>query len=176
MKINIKKFGLRGNIEITKDVPKTEVMEITGLFGAFELKLYGPDGYLKDYRYVKNLTTNDGFDTVGELMGIGTPSPTIRGFNFCAIGEGATIGVGQNTLLAERARVVGGYTGTDDTHWKNDATFGAGVGTGAIKESGLMNTGSLSPTENTMLCGQTFAVINKGADDTLVVTWSYTLS
>jgi hypothetical protein len=47
------------------------------------------------------------------------------------------------------------------------ATFGAGQSTGAVTEAGIFN----DATAGTMLCRTVFDVINKGALDTLVITW-----
>jgi hypothetical protein len=52
------------------------------------------------------------------------------------------------------------------------ATFGAGVATGAITEAGVFN----ALTAGTMLCRTVFSVINKGALDTLVITWKVTVA
>jgi hypothetical protein len=148
--------------------------ELSGLKGEFEVKLYGPDGILKDYRKVKNMTVTTGFQNVCDLMGKETA--TSYGFQHCAIGTGLDAPALADTILGtELARVAGGYTRTADTVWTNNATFGAGTGTGAITESGMFNGASVAYS-NTLLCRQTFAVINKGASDTLVVTWQYTLS
>lgn len=145
------------------------MIEITGLKGEFEVFLYDSDKKLKAYRHVKNLTVNAGFKTVCDMMGSGS----VSAFGHCGIGIGTIApAAGDTTLGSETARVQGGYTRTADTVWKNDATFGAGVGTGAITESGLFNDSSAG----TLLCRQTFAVINKGVSDTLVVSWQYTLS
>jgi len=145
------------------------MIEITGLKGEFEVFLYDERKTLKAYRKVKNLTVDAGFHAVCDAMGEGNVSP----FDYCAIGTGTTAPAAGDTILeSETARVAGGYTKTADTVWKNDATFGAGVGTGAISEAGLLNNTS----GGTLLCRQTFAVINKAAGDTLVVTWQYTLS
>jgi len=145
------------------------VLELTGLKGEFEVFLYDDNKRLKAYRHVKNITVNTGFRAVCDMMGSGGIEP----FKYCAIGTSTVAPSTSDTALgAETARAIGGYTRTADTIWKNDATFGAGVGTGAIAESGLFNASS----GGTMLCRQTFAVINKGASDTLVVTWQYTLS
>jgi len=145
------------------------VIEITGLKGEFEVFLYDSNRKLKAYRHVKNLTVNAGFKAVCDMMGSGS----VTAFDYCAIGTGTTAPAAADTILAsETARVQGGYTRTADTVWKNDATFGAGVGTGAITESGMLNGSS----GGTLLCRQTFAVINKGSGDTLVITWQYTLS
>jgi len=145
------------------------MIEITGLKGEFEVFLYDSNKKLKTYRNVKNLTVNAGFLAVCDMMGFGAIEP----FKRCAIGNGTVAPTSGNTILgSELARVLGEYTRTSDTVWKNDATFGAGVGDGAITESGLFNHASAG----TLLCRQTFPVINKGAADTLVVTWQYTLS
>lgn len=145
------------------------MIEVTGLKGEFEVFLYDSKGELKAYRHVKNLTVNAGFRAVCDMMGAGGVEP----FKYCAIGTATSAPDASDTGLGgETARVEGGYTRTADTVWKNDATFGAGVGTGAITESGLFNASS----DGTMLCRQTFGVINKGESDTLVVTWEYTLS
>jgi len=145
------------------------MIEVTGLKGEFEVFLYDKEGTLKEYRKVKNLTVNAGFSAVCDMMGSGNVEP----FTYCAIGTGTTAPDATDTSLeSEVARVQGGYTKVSNTVWKNEATFGAGTGTGAITESGLFNSSS----SGTMLCRQTFAVINKGDNDTLVVTWQYTLS
>jgi hypothetical protein len=52
------------------------------------------------------------------------------------------------------------------------ATFGVGVGTGALTEAGIFN----ASTSGTMLCRTVFAVINKGANDTMTITWTITIS
>jgi len=149
-------------------------MEKSGLKGEFEIKLFGPDGLLKDYRLIKNLTVNNGFAEVCHLMG--NPSYRPPAFQYCAVGTGTVAPTASDaTLGTELTRVQGGFTGpTGSTVWRNDATFGAGTGTGAITESGLFQDSAVGGL--TMLCRQTFAVINKGASDTLVVTWQYTLS
>lgn len=148
-------------------------LEKRGLIGEVETKLFGPDGLLKSYRKSKNLTVDVGFRNVCDMMGKSSNQPV--GFQWCAIGLTATAPTKNDTLLAsETARVQGGYTRTQDTIWKNDATFGAGTGTGTIVESGLFNN-SVQDSQ-TMLCRQTFGAITKGSNDTLVVTWQYTLS
>ena len=146
-----------------------EMIEITGLKGEFEVFLYDSSKKLKAYRHVKNLTVSAGFHAVCDMMGEGGAVP----FGSCAIGTGTIApALGDTILQSEIARVQGGYTRTADTVWKNDATFGAGTGTGAITESGLFNDSSTG----TLLCRQTFAVINKGDSDTLAITWQYSLS
>jgi hypothetical protein len=143
--------------------------EHKGLKGEFEVFLYDAQGNLKDYRKVKNITVNSGFAAVCDAMGLGNVQP----FKYCAVGTATNAPSSSDTSLGgEIARTIGVYARTANTIWKNDATFSPGVGTGPITESGLFNASS----GGTMLCRQTFQVINKGASDTLVVTWQYTLS
>jgi len=120
--------------------------ESSGLKGEFELFLYDKNKTLKAYRHIKNLTVNEGFKAVCDMMGQGGVEP----FKYCAIGTGTAEPTASDTILAsETARALGTYTRTADTVWKLETTFGAGVGTGAITESGLFNN-SISPA--TMLC------------------------
>jgi hypothetical protein len=51
-------------------------------------------------------------------------------------------------------------------------TFGAGVGTGALVEAGIFNAASAG----TMLCRTVFSAINKAAADSLLITWTVTVS
>jgi hypothetical protein len=52
------------------------------------------------------------------------------------------------------------------------ATFSAGTGTGAVVEAGIFNAASAG----TMLCRTVFAVVNKGVDDAMTITWQITVS
>lgn len=95
-----------------------------------------------------------------------------------AIGTGTTAAaIAQTTLTTEIARI--GLTSTTlvTTSQTNDtiqyvATFAAGTGTGAIAEAGVFNAAS----SGTMLCRTQFAVINKGALDTLTITWKVAIA
>ena len=52
------------------------------------------------------------------------------------------------------------------------ATFAAGTGTGAVTEAAILNASS----GGTMLCRTVFSVVNKGASDSMTVTWTVTVS
>lgn len=148
-------------------------LEKRALIGEVEARLYGKNGLLKAFRKSKNITVTTGFQAVCDMMGQSSGQPL--GFDYCEIGIGTDAPTLADTLLAsETARVQGGYTRTQDTIWKNDATFGTGTGSGTIRESGLFNNSGKN--SQTMLCRQTFGAITKGGSDTLVVTWQYTLS
>jgi len=90
-----------------------------------------------------------------------------------AIGSGTTAAAAaQTTLVTELGRVAlgsGTATGTKVTYVAN---FPAGTGTGAVTEAGVFNAVSAG----TMLCRTVFAVVNKGADDAMSITWEITVS
>jgi hypothetical protein len=50
--------------------------------------------------------------------------------------------------------------------------FAAGEGTGALTEAGIFNASS----SGTMLCRTEFNVVNKGASDSMTITWTVTVS
>jgi len=90
-----------------------------------------------------------------------------------AIGTGSTAAAAGNTALGSEAdrntltsTTVSGATIT------YVATFGASEGTGAITEAALLNAGS----SGTMLCRTVFAVVNKGSQDSMTITWTVTVS
>ena len=83
----------------------------------------------------------------------------------------------QTALLAESARVALTSTTIVTTSVADDsvqfvATFNPGTGTAALTEAGLLN----NSTGGTMLCRTVFPVINKGALDTLTITWKVTVA
>lgn len=95
-----------------------------------------------------------------------------------AVGTGVTAAaVGNTTLVTESARVALTTATRVTTTATNDsvqyvATFGAGVATAALTEAGIFNAASAG----TMLSRVTFSVINKGANDTLTITWKVTFA
>jgi hypothetical protein len=50
-------------------------------------------------------------------------------------------------------------------------TYAAGTGTGAITEAGIFNASS----SGTLLSHVVFSAINKGAADSLTITWTITV-
>jgi len=90
-----------------------------------------------------------------------------------AIGTGSTAAAASNTALgsqsARTALTSTTVSGADITYVD---TFAAGTGTGAITEAGLFNASS----SGTMLCRTVFSVVNKGASDSMTITWTVTVS
>jgi hypothetical protein len=90
-----------------------------------------------------------------------------------AIGSGTNDPViGDNVLGTELGRVGLTSSGASGAVVTYVASFGVGVGTGAVTEAGIFNASSAG----TMLCRTEFAVVNKGADDSLSITWTITVS
>ena len=92
-----------------------------------------------------------------------------------AVGTGSAAPAAGNTALGTEAGRVQLTGITQPTTATNTlvmvATFAAGTGTGALTEAGIFNAGSAG----TMLCRTTFPVVNKGADDSLQLTWTFSL-
>lgn len=137
--------------------------------GALRVVLTGPDGVVKEEHEFKNLVVTVGKNFVASRM-VGVASNVM---SHMAIGSDNTTPAAANTTLgAELGRVAltsSVATGNVVTY---TATFPAGTGTGAVVEAGIFNAG----TAGVMLCRTTFAVVNKGADDAMSVTWTVTIS
>ena len=90
-----------------------------------------------------------------------------------AIGTGSTAAAAGNTALGNQSARVSltstTVTGADVVYV---ATFPAGTGTAAITEAGIFNASS----SGTMLCRTVFSVVNKGASDSMTITWTVTVS
>mgnify|MGYP003595372624 CR=1 FL=1 len=136
--------------------------------GRLAITLTGPDGHLKDQRDHPNLVVTTGKGWIAARMKT-TGQPTEM--THLAVGTGATAAaVGDTALGAESARVAlaSSVSGAVTTY---TATFPAGTGTAALTEAGLFNANSAG----TLLCRTVFPVINKGASDSLAITWTITI-
>tara|TARA_B110000881_G_C18536453_1_gene496073 strand:- start:241 stop:675 length:435 start_codon:yes stop_codon:yes gene_type:complete len=92
-----------------------------------------------------------------------------------AVGTGTTAAALANTtLVTELARQVlttsgGTVAGAVVTF---ATTYAAGTATGAITEAAILNASSAG----TMLARTVFSVVNKGALDTMTISWAVTIS
>lgn len=132
------------------------------------VQLFGPDGTLKEERIIHNTVTTAGKNAIADQV---LAAPTLAKMGWMAIGTGSPAA----TLLgAEVARVA------FDSKLRSGAvvtvigTFAAGTGTGAITEAGTFDV----VTANTvnMWMSSSFSVVNKGALDAIVITWTLTVS
>ena len=125
-------------------------------------------GEVKLDRLEKNLVVTAGKNWIASRMA-GTSSNVM---GWMAVGTDSTApAAGNTTLGAEVARVALTSTTPSTNTVTYVATFGAGVGTGALTEAGLFNAASVG----TMLSRTTYSVINKGSGDEMTVTWVITV-
>lgn len=118
---------------------------------------------------VPNLVVTTGKNFVASRI----KDTTSAAMSHMGIGTSSTAAVAGDTGLgAEAARVALTSTTVTNNVVAYVASFPAGTGTGAITEAGLFNAN----TVGTMFCRTTFAVVNKGASDSMTITWSVTVS
>jgi hypothetical protein len=141
--------------------------------GALHVVLRGPDGKIKDERNIKNLVVTTGKNFIAASM-IKTTSDTPAAMTHMGIGSGTTAAAVGDTALesALGSRVSLSSATNADAVTTYVATFAAGTGTGAVTEAGIFN----ASTSGTMLCRSVFSVVNKGADDSMSITWAITVS
>jgi len=150
---------------------KKVLIQKFSIVGLIKLTLFDRKGRIKDIRELFNLIPDVGFDFICDAMGNPTRPDAAQ---YCAVGSGTTAPASTDTALEyEMARVLGTYSHTTGTKvWTNVATFYPGTATGPLTEVGILNASA----GGILLARQTYDVINKGAEDTLEVTWEFTLS
>ena len=118
---------------------------------------------------VDNLVVTAGKGYVASRM----KDATATAMSHMGIGTGSTAAAASNTALGSQSVRVGlSGTTVSSNEVTYTATFGAGSGTGAITEAGIFNASS----SGTMLCRTVFSVVNKGASDSMTITWTVTVS
>lgn len=138
--------------------------------GAFKFELYDEAGELIDVRQRDNLVTTVGFQLIADCLGNTASRPAT--ISYIGVGSGATAAaIGDTALQTQIVRVAATYSYAAKVITMA-ATLGAGTGTGAITEAGVFNASSAG----TMLNHVVFSVINKGAADTMTVTFTFTMS
>jgi hypothetical protein len=139
--------------------------------GHCHVELRGRDGRLKEVRDVRNLVVTTGRDAIIERL---DSAPTTAAPSHMEVGTGAVAPVAGNTTLgtaldrnALTSNIAAGGVLTMIGNWAaGDAT------NAAITEAGVFNAAS----SGVMYSRATFTAINKGASDTLQITWTYTLT
>ena len=118
---------------------------------------------------VPNLVVTDGKEYVASRM----KDTTKASMSHMGIGTGSTApAAGDSALGSQADRNALTSTTVSGSAVTYVATFGAGEGTGAITEAGLFNASSAGD----MLCRTVFAVVNKGASDSMTITWAVQVS
>ena len=139
--------------------------------GNLKLVLTDENGNIKQEQEVKNLVVTAGKGFIASRM----KDATATAMSHMEVGTGTTAAaVGDTTLqtvvASSRTTLTSTTVTTNSVAYV--CSFGAGVGTGALTEAGLFNAASAG----TMLCRTVFSVINKGAADTLGITWTVTVN
>tara|TARA_R110000737_G_scaffold311710_2_gene320774 strand:- start:578 stop:1027 length:450 start_codon:yes stop_codon:yes gene_type:complete len=140
--------------------------------GQLKIVLRDAAGNVKSERVEKNLVVTAGLNFIAARMTDGS-IPT--DMSHMAVGTGTTsASAGQTTLVTEAARVAltGGQGAPSTNTIVYTCTFAAGTGTGALTEAAVLNAAS----SGTMLCRTVFSAVNKGADDSVTITWTITIS
>ena len=142
------------------------------LKGEWCVRLYGAPDELKEERRGTNIITNAGKSFVAAFLDSAATAAATFTMRFCAIGSGGTAEAASNTALGtELARTTGVVTSAANAIYRVEATFTSGIGTGAVVEYGLFS----SSTGGTLFNRDVESVINKGANDTLVVSTDITV-
>lgn len=137
--------------------------------GRLSVVLKDSDGNVKQDLDINNLVVNTGLDFIASRM----KDTTDDAMSYMAIGTGTTAAAaGDTTLGTELDRNALTSTTVTGNEIAYVASWGAGDGTGAVTEAGIFNAASAGD----MLARTVFSVVNKGANDTLSITWTITLS
>lgn len=141
-----------------------------GLKGRAHLVLRGPDGETKEERFIEN--------TVTELMDVQVADQMSdqgqAAIGYMAVGTGSgqtSASTGLATSLDRNAltsTTQGGGAADNDVVYVGD--WAAGDGTGAITEAGILQ----ADDNVSLMTYADFGVVNKGAGDTLQITWTVT--
>jgi hypothetical protein len=140
------------------------------LRGRVRVELFGPDGQPKEIREVGNLVVTAGLSHIADVL---SASPGQAAMSHMGIGTGSTAPAAGDTALGTEIDRNALTSRTDAT---NVVTYAGNWATGdatnsAITEAGIFNASS----SGTMLARAVFAAIDKGASDTLAITWTVTV-
>jgi len=117
----------------------------------------------------KNLVVTAGKNFVASRM----KDTTKAAMTHMAVGTGTTAAAaGNTTLVSETDRNALTSTTVTNNEIAYVATWAAGDATAALTEAGIFNASS----GGDMLCRTVFSVVNKGASDSMTITWTVTVS
>lgn len=134
--------------------------------GDLNIKVTGEDGVLKQEVDIRNAVKAAG---LYGLLDQALATPTLGKVTHMAVGTGTPAATALGTevdrnALTSKTRANAVLTMVAD--------WAAGDATGALTEAGLFDASS----SGNMWCSASFSVVNKGANDTLTITWTLTLS
>lgn len=146
------------------------IENVKGTKGELHIVLRDEAGNVTQEVTVPNLVVTTGLAYIASRM----KDATATAMTHMGVGAGTVDPVVGDTALgtALGARIALTSTIVTANAVEYIATFAAGSGTGAVTEAGIFN----ALTSGTMLCRTEFAVINKGASDSMTITWTVTVS
>ena len=155
----------------------SKTKDSTLLKGHIKIELFDKDGNLKSILEKDNTFMAVGDAHVADQLA-GTPDEAAMGY--MSVGTGSSAFTTASTTLnseIDRNALNGSYpdqaAGASDNDIVYKANWAAADATGALTEAGIFN--SSVADAGTMLAASTFSVINKGASDTLTITWTVTV-
>ena len=150
--------------------PMENQNEIKAL-GKLDIVVKDEHGSVKQELTVDNLVVDVGLAYIASRM----KDATATAMTHMELGTGTTAAAAGNTTL--ETIISGSRTALTSTTVTSNAvayvaSFAAGTGTGAVTEAGILNAGS----GGTLLCRTVFSTVNKGASDSMTITWTVTIS
>ena len=138
--------------------------------GAIRAELKKADGSVTVTEKHNMIVTN-GYDFIANAIGLASSRPGVM--NTICVGTGTTAVVATQTKLTTQLAYKGAtYAHSAATKvFTFTTTFNPGEATGAITEAGVFNGNG-----GIMFDRVVFSVINKGAEDTLKITFTFTMS
>ncbi len=139
--------------------------------GKLDIVVKDEHGSVKQELTVDNLVVDVGLAYIASRM----KDATATAMTHMELGTGTTAAAAGNTTL--ETIISGSRTALTSTTVTSNAvayvaSFAAGTGTGAVTEAGILNAGS----GGTLLCRTVFSTVNKGASDSMTITWTVTIS
>ena len=144
------------------------VLDSLTLKGNLKIQVFGEDGSLKDERNANNLIVKTGKNFLASRA----INATSGVMSHMAVGSGTVAPTTSDTALGtEITRVTLTSSTTSANVITYTASYPAGVATGKITEAGILN----AATAGTLLSRTVFSEVNKGANDSITITWNITI-
>lgn len=138
------------------------------LRGRVKVEVFGPDGALKQTQIVDNLVVTTGKNHSADQL---SAAPGQAAMSHMAVGTGTTAPAAGDTALVTESDRNALTSRTDSTNVMTYVgDWAAGDATANLREAGIFN----AATVGTMLA-RALITVDKGAGDTLKITWTVTL-
>ncbi len=155
---------------------KTEQVGVVGVAGQVTVRVFGPDGKLKQSVTKKNLVVTAGLTQLANRIANVVPATTGL-VNYFGVGTGTNApSAGDTTLQTENARKQVSSRANVDNIASISVVFGAGeVPTSTLKEVGMFIDATATPDSGTLFARQNID-IGVTALDSVFIDWRLTFS